>query len=310
VALGQDAMRRAILRLADSPGVRRTVERAGPRLGAYRFVAGDRVDDAVRTVRRLADRGLRATLDHLGEAVRDEHAAREAGRAYLDVLDALEAADAVCHVSLKLTQMGLDLSEDLCRQVVEPILERARALGTFVRVDMEDSAHVDVTLRLFRQWREAGPHVGIVLQAYLYRSAGDLRALTEAFPDLNVRIVKGAYLEPPAVAFPDKADVDRNYLALVGQAMDAGVYPAVATHDERIIAQVRADTARRGLGAQRFEFQMLYGIRPALQEDLARSGYTTRVYIPYGPDWYAYFMRRLAERPANVWFFLSNLVRR
>jgi len=303
-------MRRAILRLADSPGVRRTVERAGPRLGAYRFVAGDRVDDAVRTVRRLADRGLRATLDHLGEAVRDEHAAREAGRAYLDVLDALEAADAVCHVSLKLTQMGLDLSEDLCRQVVEPILERARALGTFVRVDMEDSAHVDVTLRLFRQWREAGPHVGIVLQAYLYRSAGDLRALTEAFPDLNVRIVKGAYLEPPAVAFPDKADVDRNYLALVGQAMDAGVYPAVATHDERIIAQVRADTARRGLGAQRFEFQMLYGIRPALQEDLARSGYTTRVYIPYGPDWYAYFMRRLAERPANVWFFLSNLVRR
>lgn len=310
MALGQDAMRRAILRLADSPGVRRTVERAGPRLGAYRFVAGDRVDDAVRTVRRLADRGLRATLDHLGEAVRDEHAAREAGRAYLDVLDALEAADAVCHVSLKLTQMGLDLSEDLCRQVVEPILERARALGTFVRVDMEDSAHVDVTLRLFRQWREAGPHVGIVLQAYLYRSAGDLRALTEAFPDLNVRIVKGAYLEPPAVAFPDKADVDRNYLALVGQAMDAGVYPAVATHDERIIAQVRADTARRGLGAQRFEFQMLYGIRPALQEDLARSGYTTRVYIPYGPDWYAYFMRRLAERPANVWFFLSNLVRR
>jgi proline dehydrogenase len=310
MAAGQDLMRRAILELAENRPVRRAVERFGPSLGAYRFVAGTAVADAVATVGRLRDRGLLATLDHLGEAVTSEGEARAAGRAYLEVLDALAAADRVCHVSLKLTQMGLDLSRDLCREVIAPIFDRARALGTFVRIDMEDSAHTDVTLEVFREFRRRGAPVGIVLQAYLYRTAEDLRQLAGEFDDLNVRIVKGAYLEPPDRAFPNKADVDRNYLALVGQAFDAGVYPAVATHDERIIAAVRADVERRGLGPEAYEFQMLYGIRVDLQERLAREGARVRVYVPYGADWYAYFMRRLAERPANLWFFLSHLARR
>ena len=290
--------------------MRAWVERVGPALGAYRFVAGNTVADAVAAVRRLGERGLVVTLDHLGESVTSEAEARAAGAAYVEAFAALEAAGLRCHASLKLTQMGLDLSESLCREVVTPILERARALDTFVRIDMEDSAHTEVTLRLFRHFRAGGPHVGIVLQAYLYRSAEDLAALVGEFPDLNVRIVKGAYLEPPSVAYPEKADVDRSYLRLVAQAMDGGAYCAAATHDEAIIRAVRADVARRGLGAERFEFQMLYGIRPGLQEALARDGYRVRVYVPYGPDWYAYFMRRLAERPANVWFFLSNLARR
>ena len=309
MSASQDFMRRGILRLAESGGVRRTVERVGPALGAYRFVAGNTVSDAVETVRRLGDRGLMVTLDHLGESVASEDEARAAGRAYLEALDALERGGVMSHASLKLTQMGLDLSPALCREVVGPILERARALDTFVRIDMEDSAHTDVTLALFREFRRANAHVGIVLQAYLYRTAEDLRQLAAEFAGLNVRIVKGAYLEAPEVAFPDKADVDRNYLALVAQAMDAGVYTAVATHDEAIIAAVRQDVERRGLAPAAFEFQMLYGIRSGLQEALAREGFRVRVYVPYGPDWYAYFMRRLAERPANVWFFLSNLTR-
>ena len=310
MSAGQDLLRRGILRLAESGGVRRTVERAGPALGAYRFVAGDGVGDAVAAVRRLGERGLDVTLDHLGEAVAGEAEARAAGRAYLEAFDALAEAGVMCHASLKLTQMGLDLSPDLCRDIVRPILERARELDTFVRIDMEDSAHTDVTLALFREFRGENPHVGIVLQAYLYRTAEDLRRLGSEFEGLNVRIVKGAYLEPPEVAYPSKADVDKNYVALVAQAMDAGVYTAVATHDEAIIAQVRQDVERRGMDRRAgFEFQMLYGIRSGLQETLAHAGYRVRVYVPYGPDWYAYFMRRLAERPANVWFFLSNLVR-
>jgi proline dehydrogenase len=310
VSFGQDMMRKSILRLAESRSVRSTVERLGPSLGAYRFVAGNTVADAVTAVRRLGEKNLVVTLDHLGESVTGEAEARAAGRAYLELLDALEAAGTICHASLKLTQMGLDLSEDLCREVVRPIVEKAQSLGSFVRIDMEDSAHVDVTLKLFREFRAKSDSIGIVLQAYLYRTGEDLRTLAQEFPGLNIRIVKGAYLEPPSVAFPEKADVDRNYVALVAQAMDAGVYTAVATHDTSIIDAVKADVARRELAVDRWEFQMLYGIRSGLQEDLAKEGYRVRVYVPYGQDWYAYFMRRLAERPANVWFFLSNLTRR
>lgn len=310
MSAGEALLRRAILRLAESGSVRRAVGRWGRPLGAYRFVAGDSVADAVAAVRRLRERGLEATLDHLGESVTREAEARAAGAAYLEALDALQRAGVESHVSLKLTQMGLDLSEDLCREVTWPILERAEALGSFVRIDMEDSAHTEATLRFFREMRRRTAHVGVVLQSYLYRSGEDLRRLAEEFSGLNVRIVKGAYLEPPEVAFPAKADVDRNYLDLVRRAWDAGAYPAVATHDAAIIAAVREEASRRGLGRERFEFQMLYGIRPALQEALAQAGYRVRVYVPYGPDWYAYFMRRLAERPANVWFFLSSLTRR
>lgn len=310
MSIGQDMMRRTILRLSESRSVRGGVERLGPSLGAYRFVAGNEIADAVSAVRRLRDKGLMVTLDHLGESVTSEVEARAAGQAYLDVLAALAEADAICHVSLKLTQMGLDLSPDLCREVVSPIVQRASALGSFVRIDMEDSAHVDATLGIFRELRRQGERIGIVLQAYLYRTGEDLRRLAEEFPGLNVRIVKGAYLEPPSVAFPEKSDVDHNYVALVSQAMDDGVYTAVATHDTAILAAVREDVARRGLAVDRWEIQMLYGIRTGLQESLARDGYRVRVYVPYGRDWYAYFMRRLAERPANVGFFLTNLIRR
>jgi proline dehydrogenase len=301
-------LRRQILRLADHPGLRAFVTRHGRTLGAYRFVAGDSFAEAVPVLRALNQAGLKVTLDALGESVTDRAEAEAARDTYLAMLDGIRAEGLDATVSLKLTQMGLDLDRDFCLDNVRRIVARAAALGNFVQIDMEDSAHTQATLRIFETLRREYDSVGIVLQAYLYRTKQDLQQM--AALGASVRIVKGAYMEPPSVAFPQKADVDRNYVELCKTYLKSGNFTAIATHDTAIIAELKDFIAEHHIPRDRFEFQMLYGIRGRLQRELVAEGYPVRVYVPVGRDWYPYFMRRLAERPANLLFFLRNLVRR
>ncbi|HXF82399.1 MAG TPA: proline dehydrogenase family protein [bacterium] len=300
--------RRLILLLAGSPAIRRLVRRYGMRLGAARFVAGETLDQAVQVLRGLNRAGLLTNTTFLGEGVGDETAARAVTAAYIEILDRIAREGLLTNPSVKLTHLGLDVSEELAYANVRRLAEHAAALGNFVRIDMEDSPRVDPTLRLYRRLRAEGfANVGIVLQAYLRRTPADLEALLPLRP--NLRLVKGAYLEPPAVAYPRKADVDRAYIALMERMLVDASFTAIATHDERIIEHAIAFIARRGIPPERFEFQMLYGVRPALQLALVRRGYRVRVATPYGEEWYPYLMRRLAERPANVLFMLRNLLR-
>jgi len=304
-----DVMRRAILVAADSPRVQRVVRRHGMRLGAARFVAGETLDECVLALRGLNDRGLRANTTLLGEGVRDEGEAAAVVAAYEEVISRLVSDGLRANVALKLTHLGLELDEDIAYRNVERLVEHARGLGTFIRIDMEQSAFVDATLRIYRRLRDSGlDSVGTVLQAYLYRSERDLGDLLPLRP--NLRLVKGAYLEPPDVAYPRKADVDAAYVRLLETALAGGGYTAVATHDERLIEHAIRFAEEHGIGRDRFELQMLYGVRPRLQLDLAARGYTVLVATPYGPEWYPYLMRRLGERPANALFLLRNLVRR
>jgi proline dehydrogenase len=301
--------RRAILTLAKSPAVERWVRRWGPQLGARRFVAGETIADAIAAVAASNRDGIMATLDLVGESVTDRAAATAAADAYVAIFDAIAAAGVDSTASLKLTMMGLDIDRDLAVANVRRVLDAARRHGNFVRIDMEGSAYTQVTLDIYRELRQAGyDNVGIVIQAYLYRSEADLAALDDLRP--NVRIVKGAYDEPPSVAFPAKADTDANYRRLVERQLRRGFYTAVATHDVALIDFTRELVRRAGIPHDRFEFQMLYGIRSGLQRALAAAGYRVRVYIPFGSDWYGYLMRRLAERPANLAFVLRNLARR
>jgi proline dehydrogenase len=300
--------RRLILLAAMNPLVRRIVERYGMRLGAARFVAGVTLDDAVPTLRRLQDDGLHTNTTILGEHVTTEAEADAVADAYVQVLDRLHAEGLWTNVALKLTHLGLDLSEELAYANLRRVLERARELDTFIRIDMEEAPRVEPTLRLYRRARADGfDNLGTVLQSYLYRTEPDLESLYDLRP--NLRFVKGAYREPPDLAMPRKADVDASYVHLVKVALDHGVYCAVATHDERIIREVLRYAERRGIGRDRFELQMLYGVRTALQRDLVAQGYKVLVATPHGPDWYAYLMRRLAERPANLLFLLRNAIR-
>jgi proline dehydrogenase len=301
--------RAAILRAADSDALQPVVQRHGMRLGAARFVAGETLDECVAVLRRLNDAGLYANTTLLGEAIPDEQGAESVVRSYLEILDRLAAERLRANVALKLTHLGLSFDEELAYANVERLVTRGEAVGVFVRIDMEQSDFVDATLRVFERLRMAGHSgVGTVLQSYLYRSPADLERLLPLEP--NLRFVKGAYLEPAAIAHPAKTDVDRALVALVERGLHGGAYVAVATHDESIITHVQAFADRNGIGRDRFEFQMLYGVRPALQRRIAESGYKVLVATPYGPDWYPYLMRRLAERPANLLFFLRNLVRR
>ncbi|MBE3552549.1 MAG: proline dehydrogenase family protein [Kyrpidia tusciae] len=300
-------MRKGFHRLAASPSANRMARRWGLRFGAARFVAGETLEKALEVVRDLNHRGLEVTLDHLGESVSDAAEAAEAARACLDTLEGIDRAGVRSHLSIKLTQLGLDIDRSLAEKHVEQILERAGQAGTFVRIDMEDSAHLPATLELFREMRRRCDHVGIAIQAYLYRSEQDLRELEDL--GANVRLVKGAYREPPSVAFPDKRDVDQNMKKLIDMHLQSGCYTAVASHDPQILRHARERVEEWGIPRDRFEFQMLYGIRPDLQRDLVERGYRVRIYVPYGTDWFAYFMRRLAERPANVWFVLKNVGR-
>ena len=277
---------------------------------AWRFVAGEDVDSALAAVRALAARRVMATLDHLGENVSSEAEAVAGTDAAIELLRRIEAAGLRSHVSIKLTQLGLDLGDAFCEAQVRRVLDCAREYGNFVRIDMEGSAYTQRTLDLFyRLRRDYDPDtVGIVLQSYLYRTTADVEQAIAS--GSRVRLVKGAYNEPPEIAYPQKAQVDRAYRIQMEMLLARGRYPAIATQDERLIARAQGFAAAEGIDEHRFEFQMLYGVRRDLQYRLASEGYNVRCYVPYGTQWYPYFMRRLAERPANVVFILGQLLRR
>ena len=263
--------------------------------------------DALDAIERLRNDGLQTTVDVLGESVATTDLARAAADRYLETLDALAARGLDRNVSLKLTQMGLDVDRGFCRGNLTRVLVRAAELGAFVRVDMENHARTDETLEMVRDVRRSFPDVGVVIQSYLRRSAADIDALNE--DGVRVRLCKGAYDEPATVAFTTKREVDESFATLAERLLRAGTYPAFATHDAHLIRRITRYARRRDIDASRFEFQMLYGIRRDLQRQLVRDGWTVRVYVPYGVQWYPYFMRRLAERPANVLFLLRSLVR-
>jgi proline dehydrogenase len=302
-------LRKGILAAADNPAVRRVVSKHGLRLGGSRFVAGETADECVLVLRSLNDQGLYANTTLLGEGVRAEAEAREIADGYVELVERIVDESLRANVALKLTHLGLELGEEVAYENVRRVVERAQELGSFVRIDMEQSTYVDATLRTYRRLRDAGlDKVGVVLQAYLYRSERDLEELLPLQP--NLRLVKGAYLEPPDVAYPKKADVDAAYVRLLETMLRAGGYTAIATHDEGIIEHAIRFADEHAIRRDRFEFQMLYGVRAQLQLDLAARGYKVLVATPFGPEWYPYLMRRLGERPANALFLLRNLARR
>ena len=276
---------------------------------ANRFVAGETVDTAIEAVQSLNARGITASLDVLGESVHNEKEARETARQYVGMLDRIAAEGVDANVSLKLTAMGLDVSEHLCLRLMDDVLACARDHGTFVRIDMEGSAYTQRTLDMFehRLYPAFRDHVGIVLQSYLYRTMADVESAISM--QSRVRLCKGAYKEPDTVAFPDKKDVDDSYLRAMRLLLARGNYPGIATHDETIIEDVKRFALEQGIANERYEFQMLYGVRRDLQDQLVEDGYRLRVYVPFGTQWYPYLMRRLAERPANVAFLAGSMAR-
>ncbi len=302
--------RAGLLYLSEQPQVFRFV-RSNPlaKRFASRFVAGETLDTAVQAVRDLNARGISASLDLLGESVRSPEEATAAADTAVAMLDRIAAENLNANISVKLTQFGLDLGKDLCVGNALRVLERAAALQNFVRIDMESSAYTQKTLDLVEQslFTRFPKNVGVVIQSYLYRSAADIDRLIGI--RMRVRLCKGAYKEPPSVAFPEKADVDRSYVDLMEKMLLGANYPAIATHDEAIIVRARAFIEQHGVAADRFEFQMLYGVRRDLQDMLVKAGYRMRVYVPFGTQWYPYLMRRLAERPANIAFILGNVMK-
>ena len=298
-------LRGTLMYLSDQPLAKRVFSGPLAKPLVSRFVAGVELNEALGNVQKLNSAGLTATLDYLGESV---HTAAEAGAAaaqYIALLHGIERIGAQCNASLKLTQMGLDVDRALCVRNVERILAQAAAFNNFVRIDMEGSGYTQATLDIFNELYGRYKNVGIVIQAYLYRSEADIRALNKL--GARVRLCKGAYNEPASVAFPAKADTDNNYVKLMQMLLSEGNYPGIATHDERMIEATRSYAAKQGIAPDRFEFQMLYGIRRDLQEQLVREGYRMRVYVPYGEEWYPYMVRRMVERPANLLFVLKGL---
>ena len=303
-------LRQAFLYLSNQQKIFRFVRnnRFAKRL-AQRFVAGETLEEAIRAVEPLNKKGITTSLDLLGESVHTEREAQAATREILTMLDRIHERRVEANVSLKLTQMGLDISEELCVALMHDVVGRARDLRTFIRIDMEDSGYTERTLRLFedRLHPSYGDHVGVVLQSYLYRTLADVeRAIAIK---ARVRLCKGAYKEPATVAYPEKADVDANYVRCMHKLLSEGNYPALATHDDRIIKEAKRYVRANNIGPERFEFQMLYGVRRDLQERLVREGWRVRVYVPFGTQWYPYLMRRLAERPSNIAFITGNVVR-
>jgi proline dehydrogenase len=302
--------RNTLLYLSSQPRVFRFVRHN--RLAKYfasRFVAGETVDEALAVARELDGRGITVTLDLLGESVHTESEARQARDAYLALLDRLQQSGLQANVSVKLTAMGLDIDQELCVAIMQDIVARAQQYDGFVRIDMESSAYTDITLKLFedRLFPVYKGHVGVVLQSSLYRTFADVEHMNALHA--RVRLCKGAYKEPAAVAYPEKAAVDANYLKCMRELLQRGTYPAIATHDPAMIAAAKRFAAEQGIGRDRFEFQMLYGIRRDLQEALVRDGYRVRCYVPFGTQWYPYLMRRLAERPANVAFITGSVLK-
>jgi proline dehydrogenase len=309
-------LRNVILTASNTPPIRRFVtEHPLGRQMASRFVAGNTLDDAMLAVKELNSHTIMVSLDHLGENTSNAQEAAATAEGYIAILERVAADGARANISIKLTALGLDIGEDVCLRNVRAVLNRAAALGIFVRIDMEGSKYTESTMRLTQtlhaefasRTSESGGVVGTVIQSMLYRSADDAEQLIAR--GIRVRLVKGAYREPATIAFASKFDVDEHYRQLMHRLLLHGVYPAIATHDERLIGEAKRYAAEQHIASDRFEFQMLYGIRRDLQEQLVREGYNVRVYVPYGTQWYPYLTRRMAERPANLIFVLGNAVR-
>lgn len=305
-------LRSVILNLAKAKGAQRVLGTTpGVRRLARRFVAGNTLDDAIDVTRALNRKKLKVTLACLGEHVHNEADASRATAAYLSALERIAATGVDSNISVKPTHLGMEISDELFLSNLRCVLAKAKEYGNFVRIDMEGSPFTERTLRVYRRVRDQDGlrNVGVVIQAYLHRSADDMRALAEE--GANVRLCKGAYMEPPEVAIQEKSDVDTNFVRLADIfltdiARARGAYLAAATHDDKMLTAVKESAARQGIPRDGFEFQMLYGVRNTTQEQLAAEGYPMRVYVPFGSDWYGYLMRRLAERPANLWFMVRN----
>jgi proline dehydrogenase len=297
--------------LSRSALLKRLASRYGLRTSesfASRFIAGETIETAITASKRLQAQGFLITLDHLGEGVGTLDAASAATQEYVRLISVIVAAGIERNISLKLTQLGIDIDRATCVDNLRRILEPASRCDFFVRIDMENSPYTERTLEIFETlWEQQYRNVGVALQAYLFRTERDIQRMNEL--GARVRLVKGAYKEPAAVAYQRKDEVNSAFARLARQLLDHGTYPAIATHDEDVIAQVRQHAATRGMAADRFEFQMLYGIRRDLQASLAASGYPMRVYVPFGREWFPYFMRRLGERPANLSFVVKALFR-
>lgn len=303
-------LRAVFLWLSEQPRIFRFVRKNRlARKLASRFVAGETIDEAMATVRDLNAGNLSASLDLLGESVLHAEEAQRACRTYLDLLERIHGARANANVSVKLTQMGLDIDQQLCVSNMRAIIGKAKQYDSFVRIDMEQSSYTAKTLQLFTDvfHPEFGNAVGVVLQSYLRRTGADVEAMIGL--RARARLCKGAYQEPEDVAFPKKSDVDANYVACMERLLERGNYPGIATHDVKIIDHAKAFAKQQGISPERFEFQMLYGVRRDLQYRLRRDGYNMRVYVPFGTHWYPYLMRRLAERPANIAFITANVLK-
>src|SRR6185437_5285276 len=302
-------MRELLLRLSERKRLAPLIMRnRASRRVARRFVAGQTLEDAVAAARAMNDSGRAVSLDLLGENVSNEAGARRAAESYVAIFDRIAQERLDANVSLKLTQLGLDLSQPRCVELLEGIVAHAARLGNFVRIDMEGSAYTERTVQIAKQVRAKYENVGAVMQAYLRQTEADVSSLLAS--GCRIRLCKGAYKEPPEVAFAEKSDVDANYVRLMQILLPSGIYHGIATHDPAMIRATEDFARARGIGRDQFEFQMLYGIRTDLQARLVREGYRLRVYVPYGSEWFSYFMRRLAERPANLIFFLRNLLPR
>jgi proline dehydrogenase len=303
----EQLMRSLLLSMAKSRSANRWARKYGLRLGAQKFVAGETIESAIDTVKHLNAQGMAATLDHLGEFVGDEAEANESADYCIRTLEAIHESGVNATLSLKMTQMGLDIERDLCMRNMRRILDVASAYKISLNIDMEDYSHSQVTLDIFDELRSEYENVATVLQSYLYRSFEDILRLSQSAAP--IRIVKGAYKEPEEVAFPDKADVDRNYIKMMEVHLLGDGFTSIATHDSKIIDHAKMFIQKHDLANDTYEFQMLYGIGTSIQTQLVSEGYPVRVYVPYGNDWYGYFMRRLAERPANVGFVLRGIFR-
>ncbi len=278
------------------------------RTAARRFVAGETLDEGIAVARKLNEQGLLVALDYVGESVRNKEEARAAADVMIRAVDRIAAEKLKATTSIKLTQFGQDIDESFLRENVLRLVERAAAADVFVRFDMESSAYVQRTLDFFRSlWDEGHHNIGIVLQSYFFRSEADVQMANEL--GVRVRLCKGAYVEPPDLAYQDKPDVDKNFVHLSKLLLEGGTYPAIATHDPKMIQAAKEFANEKGIGKERYEFQMLYGVRRDLQENLVKNGYNVRVYVPFGEAWYPYFMRRMAERPANFFFIVNNVVK-
>jgi proline dehydrogenase len=304
-------LRSFFIALSHNRALRRFSERSwvGARVSS-RFIAGMEIDDALRVAAEVNKQGMSVTLDSLGESVTTEAEARSAAEVYHKLLDAIAARKLDANISMKLTQMGLNLSPALAESIAESVAQHASKTGSFVRIDMEDSSLTQVTIDIVKRLHakpELRGAIGIVIQAYLYRSKKDIEDLIAN--GIRVRLCKGAYQEPAEIAFPRKADVDANFIRLANLLLESPVYHGLATHDDAMVAAAKKYAGEHGIDRSRFEFQMLYGIRRDLQRKLVEEGYKVRVYVPFGNDWYPYFMRRLAERPANVLFLAKNFFR-